>query len=67
MADVFYSERSYGLAYKAYELFMSGMSAREVSRALGMSVEHVYKAVAVVSRNPSPYRDEYAKTFNSDG
>lgn len=67
MADVFYSDRSYTLAYKAHELFMSGMSARDVSRALGMSVEHVYKAVAVVSRNPRPYEDAYAKTFNSDG
>lgn len=59
--DVFYSDRSYGLAYEAHELFMSGMSAREVSLALGISVWHVYKAVAVVSRNPKPYEDAYAR------
>lgn len=55
MTDVFNNSRYYDGAWEAHRLFMDGMTARDVGRALDMPVAIVYKAVALVARNPRPY------------
>ena len=48
-------------AWKAHELFMAGETAQDVACALGISVPTIYKAVALVSRNPRPFRDRWER------
>ena len=48
-------------AWKAHELFMAGETAQDVARALGISVPAVYKAVALVARNPRPFRERFER------
>ena len=48
-------------AWKAHELFMAGETAQDVARALDISVPQVYKAVALVARNPRPFRERFER------
>ena len=59
MGNVFYDEHADRMAWKAHELFMSGETAQDVARALGISVPAVYKSVALVARNPRPFRERF--------
>lgn len=61
MTNVFYDEYADSVAWKAYELFMTGETAQDVARALGLSVPTVYKAVALVARNPRPFRERFER------
>ena len=61
MTNVFYDERADHMAWKAHELFMAGETAQDVARALGISVPQVYKAVALVARNPRPFRERFER------
>ena len=49
------------MAWKAHELFMAGETAQDVARALNISVSAVYKAVALVARNPRPFRERFER------
>ena len=40
---------------------MGGMTAQDIARALGIKVPHVYKAVALVARNPRPFRERWER------
>ena len=57
MANVFYDPHADAVAWKAHELWMAGETAQDVARAMGISVPQVYKAVALVARNPRPFRE----------
>ena len=59
--NVFYDEHADCAAWKAHELFMAGETAQDVARALGISVPTVYKAVALVARNPRPFRERFER------
>lgn len=59
MTNVFYDEHADHMAWKAHELFMVRETAQDVARALDMSVPQVYKAVALVARNPRPFRERF--------
>ena len=59
--NAFYDEHADHMAWKAHELFMAGETAQDVARALGISVPTVYKAVALVARNPRPFRERYER------
>ena len=59
--NAFYDEHADHMAWKAHELFMAGETAQDVARALGMSVPQVYKAVALVARNPRPFRERFER------
>ena len=59
MVNVFYDDRADHMAWKAHELFMAGETAQDVSRALNISVPAVYKAVALVARNPRPFKQRF--------
>ena len=59
--NAFYDEHADRAAWKAHELFMAGETAQDVSRALGISVSSVYKAVALVARNPRPFRERFER------
>lgn len=59
--NAFYDARSADSAWKAHELFMAGETAQDVGRALDISVPVVYKAVALVARNPRPYRERWER------
>ena len=41
--------------------FCGGETAQDVARALCMSVPNVYKAVALVARNPRPFRERWER------
>ena len=57
--NAFYDPHADSVAWKAHELFMAGETAQDVSRALGITVPQVYKAVALVARNPLPFRERW--------
>lgn len=59
--NVFYDPRVDSVAWKAHELFMAGETAQDVAYALGISVPAVYKAVALVARNPRPFRERWER------
>lgn len=59
MNDVFNKPDYHYHAYEAYRLFMDGLTAQEVGRALDMPAYAVYKAVALVARDPKPYREAW--------
>ena len=59
MTNVFYDEHADHMAWKAHELWMDGEMAQDVARVLEISVPAVYKAVALVARNPRPFRERY--------
>ncbi|OUN47332.1 hypothetical protein B5G20_05035 [Collinsella sp. An7] len=59
--NAFYDPRADGVAWKAHELFMAGETAQDVARALNISVPAVYKAVALVARNPLPFRERWGR------
>ena len=61
MANAFYDEHADHTAWKAHELFMAGETAQDVARATGMSMPTVYKAVALVARNPRPFRERFER------
>ena len=61
MANVFYDEHADRVAWKAHELWMAGETAQDVSRALCLTVPAVYKAVALVARNPRPFRERFER------
>ncbi|WP_317415116.1 hypothetical protein [Thermophilibacter provencensis] len=61
MVNAFYDEHADRMAWKAHELWMAGETAQDVARALGISVPAVYKAVALVARNPRPFRDRFER------
>ena len=61
MVNVFYDEHADHMAWKAHELFMAGEMAQDVARALDMSVSQVYKAVALVARNPRPFKERFER------
>ena len=61
MTNAFYDKRADRVAWKAHELFMAGETAQDVARALGISVSQVYKAVALVARNPRPFRERFER------
>ena len=59
--NAFNDTRAADSAWKAHELFMAGETAQDVARALDISVPAVYKAVALVTRNPGPFRERYER------
>lgn len=59
--NVFYDPRVDSVVWKAHELFMAGETAQDVAYALGISVPAVYKAVALVARNPRPFRERWER------
>ena len=59
--NAFYDDHADRVAWKAHELFMAGETAQDVARALGISVPAVYKAVALVARNPRPFRERWER------
>lgn len=59
--NAFNDTRAADSAWKAYELWMAGETAQDVARALCMSVPNVYKAVALVARNPRPFRERWER------
>ena len=61
MVNVFYDEHADRVAWKAHELFMAGETAQDVARALDISVPQVYKAVALVARNPRPFKERFER------
>ena len=61
MVNCFYDEHADHTAWKAHELFMAGETAQDVARALDISVPQVYKAVALVARNPRPFRERFER------
>ena len=61
MTDHFNVRKYYDCAWEAHRLFMAGMTAREVGRALGIPAETVYKCVACVARNPRPYEEAWRR------
>lgn len=61
MTDHFNVQRYYDCAWEAHRLFMGGMTAREVGRALGIPAATVYKCAACVARNPRPYGEAWRR------
>ena len=59
--NIFYDPHADSVAWKAHELFMAGETAQDVARALDISVPQVYKAVALVARNPRPCRERFER------
>lgn len=59
--NVFNDPHTDSVAWKAHDLWMSGEAAQDVARALGISVPAVYKAVALVARNPRPFRGRWER------
>ena len=59
--NIFYDPHADSVAWKAHELFMAGETAQDVARALDISVPQVYKAVALVARNPRPFRERFER------
>lgn len=61
MVNAFYDEHADHVAWKAHELWMAGETAQDVARALCLTVPTVYKAVALVARNPRPFRERFER------
>ena len=61
MVNVFYDDRADHMAWKAHELWMAGETAQDIARALCLTVPTVYKAVALVARNPRPFRERFER------
>ena len=61
MVNAFYDEHADRVAWKAHELFMAGETAQDVAMALDINVPQVYKAVALVARNPRPFRERFER------
>ena len=61
MINAFYDEHADSVAWKAHELWMAGETAQDIARALCLTVPTVYKAVALVARNPRPFRERYER------
>ena len=59
--NAFNDTRAADSAWKAHDLFMAGETAQDVARALNISVPTVYKAVALVARNPRPFRERFER------
>lgn len=59
--NVFYDSHADRVAWKARELWMAGETAQDVARALCITVPQVYKAVALVARNPRPFRERWER------
>lgn len=59
--NAFNDARAADSAWKAHELFMAGETAQDVARALFLTVPTVYKAVALVARNPRPFRERWER------
>lgn len=59
--NAFNDTRAADSAWKAHELFMAGETAQDVARALCLTVPTVYKAVALVARNPRPFRERWGR------
>lgn len=59
--NVFYDTHAYRVAWKAHDLWMAGETAQDIARALGIEVPQVYKAVALVARNPRPFRERWER------
>ena len=59
--NAFYDQHTDHVAWKAHDLWMAGETAQDVGRALGITVPQVYKAVALVARNPRPFRERYER------
>lgn len=59
--NAFYDEHADRMAWKAHDLFMAGETAQDIGRALGIEVAQVYKAVALVARNPRPFRERWER------
>ena len=59
--NAFYAPHADAVAWKAHDLWMAGEAAQDVSRALNISVPAVYKAVALVARNPRPFRERWER------
>lgn len=57
--NAFYDPHADSVAWKAHELWMAGETAQDVARALEIKVPQVYKAVALVARNPGPFKRRY--------
>ena len=57
--NAFYDPHADAVAWKAHELWMAGETAQDVARALVISVPQVYKAVALVARNPRPFGERF--------
>ena len=61
MVNVFYDEHADHMAWKAHELFMAGETAQDVAMAPDINVPQVYKAVALVARNPRPFKERFER------
>lgn len=59
--NVFYDEHADHVAWKAHDLWMAGETAQDIARALRIEVPQVYKAVALVARNPRPFRERWER------
>ena len=59
--NAFYDPHADHVAWMAHQLFMAGETAQDIGRALGISVPAVYKAVALVARNPRPFRERWER------
>ena len=59
--NAFNDTRAADSAWKAHELFMAGETVQDVARALCLTVPTVYKAVALVARNPRPFRERFER------
>ena len=59
--NAFYDEHADHMTWKAHELWIAGETAQDVARALGISVPQVYTAVALVARNPRPFRERFER------
>ena len=59
--NVFYDPHAGSVAWKAHDLWMAGETAQDVARALGITVPQVYKAVALVARNPRSFRKRWER------
>lgn len=57
--NAFNDTRSADLAWPAYVLWDSGETAQDIARALCLTVPTVYKAVALVVRSKSAFRNRY--------
>lgn len=59
--NAFYDPHADRVAWKAHDLWMAGETAQDIGRALGIEVPQVYKAVAIVARNPVPFRKRWER------
>lgn len=59
--NAFYDPHADSVAWKAHELWMAGETAQDIARALGITVPQVYKAVALVARNPRPFCERWER------